>query len=209
MKIIKQKMGEGGQGVLCGFRMEPKKLMKLTVAHSIFPTNTRWTISESTVRLRTQVSVQYKLTEFDQIIEKKKKWVFQNSISSVYFSSRCFYCTSQKRKNRKTTKALVPNGARQSKNCRYHLATKQANHNEKNGILERLPTEFRKQNSNWKKWVCLEKTLLCKSPIGIDLPQMIVERFFLTDGATRNVEYKIIAIFRRNWSLTVNSPHTW
>lgn len=40
MKIIKQKMGEGGQGVLCGFRMEPKKLM-LTVAHSIFPTNTR------------------------------------------------------------------------------------------------------------------------------------------------------------------------
>lgn len=140
---------------------------------------------------------------------KEKKWVFQNSISSVYFSSRCFYCTSQKRKNGKTTKALVPNGARQSKNCRYHLATKQANHNEKNGILERLPTEFRKQNSNWKKWVCLEKTLLRKSPIGIDLPQMIFERFNLTDGATRNVEYKIIAIFRRNWSLTVSSPHTW
>lgn len=42
------------------------------------------------------------------------------------------------------------------------------------------------------------KKRLCKSPTGIDLPQMIVERFCLTDGATRNVEYKIIAIFRRN-----------
>lgn len=79
-------MGEGGQGVLCGFRMEPKKLMKLTVAHSIFPTNTRWTISESTVRLLTQVSVQYKLTEFDQIIEKKKNEYFRTRF--VLFISR-------------------------------------------------------------------------------------------------------------------------